>query len=95
MGVAVVAVVIAAACAVAACQVSKTINVSVLHVWCPGAAAVSSRRLAVDAATAPMKDLTEDFSFFVGEATMVTVMCWWSAAAQETTMLCVFMHDLV
>ena len=41
-----------------------------------GAAAVSRRRLAVDAATAPMKDLKEDFSFFVGEATMVTVMHW-------------------
>ena len=39
------------------------------------AAAVSPRRLAVDAATAPMKDLTEVFSFLVGDANMVTVMC--------------------
>ena len=47
---------------------------------CAAAAAVSPRRLAVDAATVPMKDLTEVFSFLVGEATMTTAVCWQSAA---------------
>ena len=37
-----------------------------------GAAAVSPRRLAVDAATVLTKDLTEVFSFLAGEATMAT-----------------------
>ena len=52
-----------------------------------GAAAVSPRRLAVDAATVPTKDLTEVFSFLVGEATMATAArkC---AGSQQPRKLC-------
>ena len=49
-----------------------------------GAAAVSPRRLAVDAATVPTKDLTEVFSFLAGDPShhgnYSPEMCWQLAA---------------